>query len=159
MARQLRSVELGFAESAPVRLTFTAEVSAPPGAVYVSLAEDVTDWPRWFDAVLSAEPTGEGRGRRVRLRGGIVFDETILAATADERYAYRIDTTTAPGVTAMAEDWQLSPSGTGGTLVRWTMAVDGPAPVRMLLKLARPGVGKSFRDAMRGLDRLLSARA
>ncbi|WP_405620944.1 MULTISPECIES: hypothetical protein [unclassified Streptomyces] len=28
--RQMRSVELEFAESAPVRLVFTAEVAAPP---------------------------------------------------------------------------------------------------------------------------------
>lgn len=157
MARRLRSVELEFADSAPLRLSFTREMAASPEAVYASLAEEVTDWPRWFGAVVSAEPTEGGRGRHVRLKGGVRFEETVMAATAVERYAYRIDTTNAPAVTAMLEDWRLSPSGTGGTVVRWTMAVDAPAPVRALMKLGRGAMGKSFRDSVRSLDRRLSA--
>lgn len=157
MARRLRDVGLEFAESAPLRLAFSREVSASPEGVYRSLAEEVADWPRWFTALVLARETGEGR--HVRLRGGIFFEETVMAATAPERYAYRIDVTNAPGVTAMLEDWQLSPSASGGTVVRWTMAVDGPAPVRALMRLGRPGVGRSFRDAVARLDRRLAASA
>ncbi|MEV4945620.1 SRPBCC family protein [Streptomyces sp. NPDC053755] len=158
MARRLRLVELDFAASAPLRLAFTAELAAPPNAVYRSLAQEVGSWPSWFTAVLSASPTGGGAGRTVRLRGGVRFRETVMAADPERRYAYRIDETNAPAVRAMVEDWSLSPAGPG-TRVRWTMAVDGPAPLLTLMRLARPGVGRSFRDAMRRLDlRLTPAR-
>ncbi|MFE5486071.1 SRPBCC family protein [Streptomyces sp. NPDC056527] len=155
MARRLRPVELDFATSAPVRLVFTAEVAAPPSAVHRSLAVELGSMPAWFAPVSSATPTADGAGRTVRLRGGIVFHETIMADEPDTRYAYRIDETNAPGVTAMLEDWTLSPAGSG-TRVRWTMAVDGPGPCLFAMRLARPGVGKSFRDAMRSLDRRLT---
>ncbi|MFF7178651.1 SRPBCC family protein [Streptomyces sp. NPDC008121] len=158
MARRLRLVETDFAALAPLRLVFTAELAAPPNAVYRSLAEEVGSWPSWFTAVVSATPTGGGTGRTVRLRGGVRFQETIMAADPDRRYAYRVDETNAPAVRAMVEEWSLSPAGPG-TRVRWTMAVDGPAPCLLAMRLARPGVGKAFRDAMRRLDlRLTPAR-
>lgn len=155
MGRRLRAVELEFTESAPLRLSLSAEVSAPPEAVYASLAEEVADWPRWFTAVTAAEKTEAGR--RIRLRGGVYFEETVMAANAATRYAYRIDVTNAPGVTAMLEEWRLSPSGTGGTAVRWTMAVAGPAPVLAVLKQVRRGLGRSFRGSLRNLERRLAA--
>jgi uncharacterized protein YndB with AHSA1/START domain len=159
MARRLRPVGLEFAESAPVRLAFARQLSAAPEAVYAALADQVEDLPRWFSAVTAAKPTDGGRGRDVWLRGGIHFVETVIAADASERYAYRMDTSSAPGISAMLEDWRLEPDGSGGTRVRWTMAADGPLPVRALLRLARPGIGRSFRDAMRALDRRLAEGA
>ncbi|MET9375936.1 SRPBCC family protein [Streptomyces sp. NPDC003035] len=155
MARRLRLVELDFATSAPVRPVFSADLAAPPAAVHRSLAVELGSLPAWFPAVTSATPTGDGAGRTVRLRGGIVFRETIVADEPDTRYAYRIDETNAPGVSAMLEVWELSPAGPG-TRVRWTMAVDGSAPCLLAMRLARPGVGRSFRDAMRRLDRRLT---
>ncbi|MFI9001969.1 SRPBCC family protein [Streptomyces sp. NPDC053541] len=155
MQRRLRPVELDFAESAPLRLVFSAELSAPPAAVYRSLAVELGSTPAWFTAVAAAAPTDGGAGRTVRLRGGIEFRETILASDPAARYAYRIDRTNAPGLTALLEEWVLSPAA-DGTRVRWTMAVDGNGPCRLALRLARPGVGRSFRDAMRNLDRRLT---
>ncbi|KQX49771.1 MULTISPECIES: SRPBCC family protein [unclassified Streptomyces] len=155
MARRLTPVELDFTASAPVRLAFTAALAAPPPAVYRSIAVETGSLPSWFTAVTSAVPTGDGAGRTVRLRGGIVFEETILAAEPDVRYAYRVDSANAPGVTALAEEWTLSPDGRG-TRLRWTMAADGPAAFRFAMRLAGPGVGMSFRDATRRLDRRLT---
>ncbi|MER7819959.1 SRPBCC family protein [Streptomyces sp. NPDC096153] len=158
MAHRLRPVELDFIESAPVRLVFTAEVRADPAAVYQALAEDVEGWPGWFSAITSARPTQDGGGREVRLRGGTRFRETIMNTEPGERYAYRIDETNAPGMRAMLEEWRLTPAGSG-TRVRWTMAVDGAGPLRLLMRLARPGVGRAFRDAVRNLDRRLTSTA
>ncbi|WP_370410120.1 SRPBCC family protein [Streptomyces fradiae] len=155
MQRRLRPVELDFAESAPLRLVFSADLAAPPAAVYRSLAVELGSTPAWFTAVTAATPTDGGAGRTIRLRGGIEFRETILASDPAARYAYRIDRTNAPGLTALLEEWLLSPAA-DGTRVRWTMAVDGNGPCRLALRLARPGVGKSFRDAMRNLDRRLT---
>ncbi|HET6860100.1 MAG TPA: SRPBCC family protein [Streptomyces sp.] len=157
MARRLRPVELDFVGSAPVRLAFGAQLSAPPEAVYRALADDVEAWPSWFGALTYARPTDGGAGRQVGLKGGTRFSETVMAAEPDERYAYRIDETNAPAVRALLEEWRLTPHGTG-TRVRWTFAADGPAPLRVALRVARPGLGHSFRDAMRSLDRRLAGQ-
>ncbi|GGX21166.1 SRPBCC family protein [Streptomyces chryseus] len=156
MARRLRPVALDFVETAPTRLVFTAEVVAPPQAVYRALAEDVTGWPAWFGAVTMCRPTAGGAGRDVRLKGGVRFQETVLAAEPAERYAYRVDVTNAPGVRALVEEWRLTPAGTG-TRVRWTFAAAGPAPFGTALRLVRPGLGRAFRDAVRTLDRRLAS--
>ncbi|MGW1377408.1 SRPBCC family protein [Streptomyces sp. NPDC002446] len=155
MARRLRPVELDFAGSAPLRLVFAADIAAPPKAVYAALADDVPGWSAWFTGVARAAPTADGRGREVRLAGGTRFTETVLAAEPDDHYAYRVDTTNAPGLRALLEDWRLTPSG-GGTRLRWTFAADGPAPFRWAMTLARPGLGRAFRESARALDRRLT---
>ncbi|MFD4245496.1 SRPBCC family protein [Streptomyces sp. NPDC058525] len=157
MARRLRPVGLDFTETAPVRLVFAADTAAPPEAVYRALAEEVTGWPRWFRAVTLARPTHGGAGREVRLMGGVRFLETVMAADPEQRYAYRVDETNAPGMRALLEEWRLTPAGSG-THVRWTFAADGPASFRLALTAARPGLGHSFRTAVRTLDGLLTAR-
>ncbi|MFJ3727680.1 SRPBCC family protein [Streptomyces sp. NPDC090045] len=157
MARRLRPVGLDFIDDAPIRLVFATEAAAPPEAVYRALAEEVAGWPSWFRAVTLARPTHGGAGREVRLMGGVRFQETIMAAEPEQRYAYRVDTTNAPGVRALLEEWRLTPVGSG-THVRWTFAADGSAPFRLGLTAARPGLGHSFRTAVRTLDRRLTAR-
>ncbi|MFE7167950.1 SRPBCC family protein [Streptomyces sp. NPDC057616] len=156
MARRLRPVGIDFVETAPVRLVFTRDVAAPPEAVFRALAEDVPGWAQWFTAVTQARPLDDGARREVRLKGGTRFEETVLAAKEAELYAYRVDETNAPGMRALAEEWRLTPAGTG-TRVRWTFAADGPAPFRLVLKAARAGLGRSFRGAMAGLDRHIAA--
>ncbi|WP_329113498.1 SRPBCC family protein [Streptomyces sp. NBC_01465] len=156
MARQLRPVELDFVNTAPLRLVFAAEVSASADAVYQALAEEVETLPEWFTAVKLARPTAGGAAREVRLKGGVHFQETILAKEPSTRYAYRVDSTNAPGLRALLEEWLLTPTA-NGTLVQWTFAADGSAPVRTGIKLVRAGLGRSFRDAVRNLDRRLAA--
>ena len=158
MARRLRTVGLEFTDSAPILLVFAAEVSAAPDVVYRALADDVTSWPSWFTAVTRATPTGGGAGREVRLRGGIRFRETVVAAEQGERYAYRVDETNAPGLRALLEEWRLTADGPG-TRVQWTFAADGTGPFRTVLGIARLGMGRSFRDAVRRLDGRLTAPA
>ncbi|MGW7266158.1 SRPBCC family protein [Streptomyces sp. NPDC054842] len=155
MARRLRPVGLDFVELAPLRLVFAREVTAPPDAVFHALADDVSGWAEWFSAVKLARPTAGGAGREVRLKGGTRFEETVLAAEAPRVYAYRVDVTNAPGFRALAEEWRLTPAGSG-TLVRWTFAADGSAPFRLALGLGRAGLGRAFRDAVAALDRRLT---
>ncbi|MFJ9663232.1 SRPBCC family protein [Streptomyces sp. NPDC101219] len=156
MAHRLRPVGTGFVGSAPVRLVFERDLAAAPDPVFRALAEDVPGWTAWFGAVTLARPTDGGAGREIRLRGGLRFRETVLAAEPAEVYAYRVDVTNAPGAHALAEEWRLAPAGTG-TRVRWTFAADGTAPFRVALKAARPGLARAFRDAMTALDRRVTA--
>ncbi|MFC0598583.1 SRPBCC family protein [Streptomyces palmae] len=151
MTRRLRTVGLEFLDTAPLRLVFTAEAFAPPEVVFAVLA-DVDGWPGWFHAVAAARPLDEGRRREVRLRGGTRLLETVLAADPAERYAYRVDSATAPGLRALVEEWRLKPAG-GGTRVRYTFALDGAPPVRLAARLGRAGIGSAFRKAVRALDR------
>ncbi|MFE6334775.1 SRPBCC family protein [Streptomyces sp. NPDC057798] len=158
MLRQLRPEGLDFVEKAPVRLVFSREISAPPEVVFSALADDVPGWAQWFSAVSRARPVeGTGAGRDITLRGGIRFVEHVLAAQNPEVYAYAVASTNAPGLRALVEEWRLAPAGPG-TRVRWTFAADGPAPVRVLLRAARPGLGRAFRDAVTALDRRLADR-
>ncbi|GCB52248.1 SRPBCC family protein [Streptomyces sp. NL15-2K] len=157
MARRLRPVGIEFVETAPVRLVFAREISAAPHAVFRALAEDVPGWTEWFAAVTLARPLEDGARREIRLKGGTRFQETILAAEEPEVYAYRVDVTNAPGARALAEEWRLTPAATG-TRVRWTFAADGTAPFRLLLTLARAGLGRAFRDAVTSLDRRLATQ-
>lgn len=156
MARRLRPVGLDFVETAPVRFSFTRQMSAPPDAVFRAMAEDVPGWSEWFPAVTYARPVGDGTRREIRLRGGTRFLETIVAAEPSTVYAYRVDETTVPGVGALLEEWRLAPAGEG-TRVRWSWAADGSAPFRFAVKLARPGLQRVFRDAVRALDRRSAA--
>ncbi|MET9420529.1 SRPBCC family protein [Streptomyces sp. NPDC006540] len=154
MARQLRPVELEFAKSAPLRLVFSAHLTASPQALYAALADDVAGWPEWFTAVTAARPVDDGAGREIRLKGGTVFTETVLAREPDTRYAYRVDQTNAPGLRALLEEWRITPTP-AGSRVQWTFAADGPAPLWVVLRLGRPGLGRAFKDAVRNLDRRL----
>ncbi|MFI9803820.1 SRPBCC family protein [Streptomyces sp. NPDC052301] len=153
MARRLRPAGLDFVRTAPVRLVFVREAAAAPDMIFRSLAEDLTGWPEWFPGVSSVRPAGDGRA--VRLRGGVRFEESVIAAEAPEVYAYRVDVTNMPGARAWVEEWRLSPAGTGSR-VQMTFALDGTAPFRLVWTLARPGVGRSFRDAVGKLDRRLA---
>lgn len=159
MARRLLPVGLDFVETAPLRLVFAREVSAPPEAVYRALAEDVTGWPQWFSALTAARPFEGADGaerREVRLKGGTRFLETIVAAKPSEVYAYRVDETNAPGIRALLEEWRVV-AVPGGSRVQWTFAADGAAPFRMGLKVGRAGLGRAFRDAVQALDRRLAS--
>ncbi|WP_405875761.1 SRPBCC family protein [Streptomyces sp. NBC_00005] len=156
MARRLRPVGLDFVDTAPVRLVFAREVSAAPEAVFRALAEDVPGWAEWFTAVRLARPLDDGARREVLLTGGTRFEETVLAAKEAEVYAYRADVTNAPGMRALVEEWRLVAAGTG-TRVQWTFAADGTGPFRLVLKAARAGLGRAFRDAVTSLDRRLAS--
>ncbi|MGC0378900.1 SRPBCC family protein [Streptomyces sp. SAI-229] len=155
MAHRLRPVGHEFVATAPVRLVFGREVAAAPERVHRALAGDVSGWTEWFGPVTLARPLDDGAGREIRLRGGARFRETVLVAREPEAYAYRVDVTNTPGARALAEEWLLTPAGPG-TRVRWTFAADGTAVFRLALRAARPGLGRTFRNAPAALDRRLA---
>lgn len=157
MANLLRPVTAGFLEDAPTRLVFDCALRSEPAAVFRELTEDASTLPLWFRPVRSAAytgppPYGPGAGRAVTLRGGIHFVESVLVWEEPSRFVYRIEQTNAPGVHAWLEEWLLTPGPSGGTLLRFTMAVDAVAAVDVALRLARPGVARSVRIAAGKLD-------
>ena len=157
MANLLRPVTAGFLEDAPTRLVFVADLRSRPEAVFRELTEDAATVPLWFRPVRSAgytgpPPYGPGAGRAVTLRGGVHFVESVVVWEEPTRFVYRVEQTNAPGVHAWIEEWLLAPSASGGTVLRFTMALDGVLAVRAVMQLARPGVARSVRVAAARLD-------
>ncbi|MET8748988.1 SRPBCC family protein [Streptomyces sp. NPDC004667] len=119
---------------------------------------------RFRETVMAADP-----GRRYAYR----VDETNVPAvralleewllTPEDRSPGSAPApgTPAPGTPA-APGTAGTPAAPGaaapGTLVRWTFAADGPPAFRLALAAARPGLGHSFRTAVRTLDARLAAR-
>ena len=157
MAKRLRPVTAEFLERAPTRLVFVSQLRAKPGEVFHELTADASTWPLWFRALRSAgytgpPPYGPGAGRVVTLRGGAHFVESVVVWDEPRRFVYRVEQANVPGVLAWMEEWLLAPSASGGTVLRFTMAVDAAPAVRAAVRLARPGVARSVRAATAALD-------
>jgi len=157
MAKRLRPVTAEFLEDAPTRLVFTARFRAKPGEIFRELTEDASTWPLWFAPLRSGgytgpPPYGVAAGRTMTLRGGAHFVESVVVWEEPQRFAYRVEQTNVPGVHAWMEEWGIAPAAEGGSVVRFTMALDAVLPVRALVRLARPGIARSVRTAAERLD-------
>jgi uncharacterized protein YndB with AHSA1/START domain len=157
MVKRLRPASLELLVGAPTRLVFTARLRSPREAVFQELTEDAATVPLWFREVRSARytgapPYGVGAGRVVVLRGGPRFVESVLVRHPPERFVYRAEATTLPGVRAWMEEWLLAPAADGGTVLRFTIAVDAAPALRAVLRLSRPGVARAVRRAAVELD-------
>ncbi len=155
---KLRQVGLDFLDSAPRVYEFEAILDAPPERVFAALSAQPTTWT-WFPGVKGfpyegAEPFGVGTKRSVRATG-VTYRETIVAWDEPERWAYRIDETTAPVAKSLVEEWTMQPQG-NGALVRWRFAIDPRIIFRLGGPLVRIGMRAMFRRAMSNLERTLT---
>ena len=83
-----------------------------------------------------------------------------FVGAAPVRHVFARETTAPPEAvyTALAEDVPGWTQWYGAvTLAQWTVAVDGTAPFRTSVRLARPGLSRAFRGAVASLDRRLAA--
>lgn len=143
-----------------MRLSFEAVVLAPPDRVFAALTDQPTTWT-WFPGVRGfpyegSEPYGVGTRRRVRATG-VTYRETIVAWDSPDRWAYRVDETTAPIAKALVEEWTTSAAGEG-TLVRWVFAADPGVVFRLAAPILPFGMRFMFRRAMRNLGVALATR-
>ncbi len=154
----MRSVELEFLTSAPMRLEFVEPVRASADAVFAAISADPSTWS-WFPGLdegryESAPPHGVGARRFVRM-GEWEYRETMLAWDPPRRWAYRVDESTGPAFAALAEDWVIEPDGDDAR-VRWTFAVDA-AELALPPASLREVIGPVFAEAMLGLSARLSS--
>jgi len=157
---QLRRETLDFLTRAPKRWAFEAWIPAPVEVVFDAISADPSTW-RWFPGFSSgryesAPPYGVGTIRRIRVRAG-VYRETIIAWDRPTRWAYRVDTTSAPIAKALVEEWALRDDA-GGSVVRWTFAIDPRALFRLSLPAAPAVMNRLFRKAMSNLSGRLVSR-
>ncbi len=130
----LRLEDLSFPDRALVRLAFSRLVSAPPERVFDVLA-DHEAWTRWFVDFKKASVTSEvregvGTKRRVWV-GPMVLDERFIAWERGKRFSFTMLQSNLPILSAMVEDWQLTPVE-GGTRVDYKVGFDLPAWVKPL---------------------------
>ncbi|WP_370071912.1 SRPBCC family protein [Streptacidiphilus sp. MAP5-3] len=152
-----------FLESAPVRIVTEERLTSGPEAVFRELTDDASTWPSWFGAISRASytgppPYGVGAGRAVKLVGGVRFVESVLVWEDSQRFVYRIEETNLLGAHAWLEEWLLTPDG-DGTLLRFTMAIEGHAVIELPTQAAHSLVERSVRTAMHKLDARAGRRA
>ena len=158
----LSAVGLGFIDHAVVRHEVVGTLNMPVGQVFANLAEHPERWPSWFGIVRASwyeggPPYGEGTVRFLRLRGGVAARERILVWDRPAGvFAYRVDETNAPGVSAMLERWTIHAQSGDRAMVDWLIAVDAAAPLRALVHRQQP-IETLFHRAMRRLERQAAA--
>jgi hypothetical protein len=161
MASDLAPVDLGFFAAAQHRTVRDVRIAASPERVFDALARDPAGWGGWFPGFSSSgryvtpPPHGVGSEREMRV-GGMRVIETMLAWEEPTRWAFRVSFVALPFVRAMAEDYRITPQG-GGSLLTWTMAVDGTGPMKFAWGPVGAAAGAVFGRAGRNLDRRLRA--
>ena len=136
--RTLEPVELSFFGDAPVSVTTHTFVAATRPAVFAAISGNPAGWGDWFPGFdhtgrwESPQPHGVGSVRLVRAFR-TDYRETMLAWDTDDRWAFRVDSSSSGMFAAFAEDYRVTDAG-DGTLLSWTVAF---RPARGL-KLAAP---------------------
>lgn len=132
-------VGLEFFSTAPHRLDAVVKISRPPTEVFAAFAHDPANWGEFFPGFDKTgtydTPRPHGVGSRCTKRIlGIRVEETVLAWDEGARFAFRVDSTSAPAFHAWVEDYQFEPDGREGTLLR--VAIGGK--LRLAVKLVTP---------------------
>ncbi|MGW1586989.1 SRPBCC family protein [Streptomyces sp. NPDC002386] len=164
MTYRLRPEDLAFLGNAPFRQSCTGELRAPAAALFDQIAARPDNWPRWFAPADDVHyegppPYGVGSMRSFRLYRLVRAREQVIVWAPEERFAYRVHEANVPGVSALMEQWTLTPLTDTRTRVDWTLAIDGGPFVRLLLRAGRRHIDKLFRDSAHRLESLCAAGA
>jgi hypothetical protein len=133
-------------------------VPADADRVFAAISGDPASWSSWFPGFRAGEYEGTpqlGVKRWVRV-GPATYRETIIAWDEPSRYAWRVDSSSAPMANALVEEWVMKPLD-GSTVVRWTFAIDPKPMFRIASPLAAVVMRRLFRRAMGNLSEQLSA--
>lgn len=150
--------DIGFVESAPVRIEATAVVRAPRQAVWDVLV-DHRHWPEWFGSSLrrceptSSDEAGVGSTRTVVLRGGAEIHEQFIVWDEPELWAFTAVAMSPAAFTSLVERVVLAPLGDHHTRATYTMALTPTWWMRPVVPLLRLGVRRSLTGALAGLGR------
>lgn len=154
--------EIGFADTAPVQITGSAEIDARPDEVWAVLL-DYPAWPRWFPSVkrcaATSEPaTGVGSTREVVVAGGSRFQERFIAWEDDRLWAFTGTEMSPGGFRGLVERVTIDDLGGGRCRVTYRMAIDPHPALKPLAPLLRAGVGRVLTRAMVSLGRQVAER-
>lgn len=159
---ELTPQELGFAETAPVRVDGTAVLDATPAEVWAVIV-DYPGWPRWFPNVktcvaTSEPPTGVGSTRRVSLPGGASIDERFIAWEPEALWAFTAETARPAVFRSLVERITITEIESGRTSVVYRMAFDPHPVLKPAAGLLRVAIGKNLTKAMHALGEEIRRR-
>lgn len=143
---------LDWIDNAPLAVTRTRRIAAPPEAVWEVIA-DHAGWADWFSGVRSVDvgtpAAGIGGTRTVHL-GGVSVAEEFLAWDPGAHFAFTATGSTRPVLRSLVENLVLSRNGSDATEISYTMAID-PVGGRLAAAALRPTVGLILTRALTGL--------
>lgn len=144
-----------FADTAPVQIEAVGVVDGTRQEVWDTLL-DYPGWTSWFSSLKRCEPTSEpatgvGSTRQVVISGGATFDEEFIAWDEPEVWAFT-GTAGPPFFRSLVERVTLKELGPQLTEVTYRMAIDPRPGFGPLVKLAKGGVAKNLRVALRELN-------
>lgn len=129
-------VELEFLDSAPIRISLTADLNITPNALFKQF-EDSNSWG-WatIKSVIweTESPYGRGTTRTVDVAGQGKIQEYFLLWEQDQRMAFRFEKGEMKLVSALLEDYQVKPLPDGRSCLTWNVAIQ----LRGFAKLLSP---------------------
>jgi carbon monoxide dehydrogenase subunit G len=134
--------------TAPIQIKRRLRVPAPQGAVFSVLA-DLSSWSEWFTGMRRVRIDRPSQGvdaLRTVWIGATRVQERFLIFDPDSRLTFAIVGSNLPGLSAMVEDWRLSPAGSE-TELDIVIGVEAKGPLRWLPGLVRFAVARSTRGA------------
>jgi uncharacterized protein YndB with AHSA1/START domain len=138
--------------SAPVRITRTRRMAAPPERVWSAIA-DHESWSDWFPALTAVEELdpGEGVGGRRRVHiGRLSVEEEFLVWEPDTRFAFTVTHADRRGIRSMVEDVRLTSVAGAATEVEYTQAVE-PLGSRLLAPVVARLMSRQLERGLAGL--------
>ncbi len=161
--RSIRVEDLAFIENAPLRISESVTVSAPPLRVFAAFA-DTRSWPQWFPLMHRCEWVSEqvdcvGAERVVSLYGLGTYRERFLAWEPGVRFAFTMTESSSPLASAIAEDFQMSSVRDGeATRLAWTLAADPTTLGRVLRPALEATMRRVFVESGKRLEARLNRR-
>lgn len=157
---QCQPVDLDFIKTAEVVERNSTVLNASAEAVFQLFAE-AKEWPRWYPAITHVEwtspkPYGVGTTRTVSL-GALKVYEHFFDWQENRRFAFYFTGTNLPFVSALLEEYELTPLGDNRCEFSYTVAYNPALPLRLSGPIGRAAVARTFRKATESLTRYLGA--
>lgn len=157
---QLSPVEPSFVTVAPHRVKVTAEVAAPPDAVWSVIANNAS-WTRWFPTMTRCEATSEPAGgvgsTRSIKAGPLALDEVFIIWQPGVAWGFTVIGSNLPLASRMLEMLEFEAIDGGATLVTYTGAFTPSTLVRPVFSLVKKRVETVWRGALTGLGAYVTA--